>query len=65
MTDTAWFWGRLGLLVGGCGILGGWLWTQLAPVPPINGGILSGAGTIIGMAVGGVVFACLEWYGAA
>lgn len=60
MSD-GWFWARLGLLVGGCGILGGWCWTEPAAAPPVDGvGFISGAGAIIGMAVGGVVFACLE-----
>lgn len=53
----------LALLVG-CGVLGGWIWTELAPAPPVNGGILSAAGALIGIAVAGALnCALLYWDG--
>jgi hypothetical protein len=48
-------------LILACGILGGWIWTELAPAPPVNGGILSAAGGLIGIAAGNALHVALMY----
>lgn len=55
-----WIWVRHVVLIIGGGVLSGWLWTVLAPQPPVNGGILFAAGVLTGVACGGAVSVAWE-----